>query len=63
MATLYDVFNIMNCITFAYVGHVDCRGAHFPVGREETWDTAGTVQASAVRGRGMNLLELVFLRR
>ena len=65
MAILYNVFNIIKCITSAYLGHGECRGAHLPVGRGERWDTTGTVQSSvAVRGAGMNLLERVlFLRR
>lgn len=61
---LCNVFNITQCITSAYLHHGECRGAHLPVGRGER-DTTGTVQSSlAVRGAGMNLLELVlFLRR
>lgn len=65
MVILCNVFSIINYIASAYLGHGECRGPCRPVGRRERWDTAGTVWASAaVRGAGMNLLELIlFLRR
>lgn len=48
----------------SYLGHGECRGAHLPIGRGESWDATKTLQFSvAMRGAGRKLLELVILRQ
>jgi len=64
VAVLYNVFNIIKCITSAYQVNGECRRAHLPVGRGERWDITGTEQFSiAARGAGTSLLELVLVLR